>query len=168
MFRTNQKRFFERWNAWRQIMMLYRLKSVENYGMVSLNYIFTRQNCLYLFKIIKTLTYDVMFFSLFSIWFEAPDRLVHLYDYDLSSTNIEVKPCTIISYHNIFKILCKKIHCQAVYTLENHFKQVSLSLSIHLFISCHSTYKTREYVTWSKSIWNLTCMQHLQSCLWWS
>jgi hypothetical protein len=48
-------------------MMLYRLKSVENYGMVSLNYIFTRQNCLYLFKIIKTLTYDVMFFSLFSI-----------------------------------------------------------------------------------------------------
>jgi hypothetical protein len=34
VFETSQK-MFERWNAWRETM-LYRLKRVENYGMVSL------------------------------------------------------------------------------------------------------------------------------------
>jgi hypothetical protein len=41
-----------------------------------------------------------------------------------------MKPCTIISYYNIFKIVWKKM--QAVFTLENHFKQVSLLPSISL------------------------------------
>jgi ASC-1-like (ASCH) protein len=61
VFETSQKnlretmeRKQERNNA------IYRVKRVENYGMVSLNYIFSPQTVYIYFKIIKTLTYDLM------------------------------------------------------------------------------------------------------------